>query len=210
MEVSLTVYAEASITDTFVASGARALVLTFDDAALLVAGFSLFQRFLHAFLLRHALRRIDDILPHRTEALRPVRRHPAVVVTLETLAGRAILARELIVGTVNATVAELRDVQANAVGTRQLVYRAFLRAVLAALLVGRIEKAELADEPAIVHLIAQPPLRNALLRVLAVEEAVVITLILDDRALVAVAFVAAVGTIGRQVASVQQRNANSV
>lgn len=106
-KVSLTVYAEASIVDAFVAGCARTFVLSLDVETLLVADVTVFQHVFRTFLLHDAFCGIDDILTRRTEALRAMRGDFAVVITLEVLAKRPIFARELVVGTVDVSVAEL-------------------------------------------------------------------------------------------------------
>lgn len=92
--------------------------------------------------------------------------------------------------------------QADAVGAGKFVDRTLLRAVLAAVFVGRVQQAELDDQPAVVDLVAQPLLGHALARVLAVEEALVITLVLHDGALVALGrvLVTPIETVWRQIA----------
>lgn len=87
------------------------------------------------------------------------------------------------------------------VRARQLVDGALFGTVLAGLFVGRVEQVELSDQPAVEDSVAEPLPRNAFSGIFTVEEAVVITLVLNDRAQVAFtcSFVAAIGTVGRQI-----------
>lgn len=141
-----------------------------------------------------------------------MRRHLAVVVALEVLAQTSVGAVELVVGAIDVTVAELRDVQAFAVRARQFVHRAALRAVQTRLLIGRIQQVELSDQPTVEDFIAQPTPGNAFPRVFAVEETGVVALGLYGRVLVAFFrfLIAAVVAVGRQVALPQKRDANAI
>lgn len=182
-----------------------------DINALLIANVAVVELF-SAFLLHDAFRRVHDVLTWRTKAFRTVRCHFAVVIALEILAQASVSAAELIVRTIDVSIAELRDVETNAIRAGQFVHWTTSRAVLTRLFIRRIQQIEIPDQSTIEDLIAQPLPRNAFARVFAVEISAIVALLLHSRALVAFIrlLIATIAAVRRQIALPQQRNADAI
>lgn len=103
----LTVYTKTSVVNSFKSWSARAFVFSLNVHALLVTEFVVFKHILTAIRLQDALRRVHDILTRRTVAAWSMGSNFAFIVALKIFAEWLIWANELIIGTVNVSIAEL-------------------------------------------------------------------------------------------------------